>query len=73
MWEPASTWKRSQLGPDLYSIVNGTDRFQQSTTDASVFYKEKFEELGINLKSLEGIVQQKSNNVRMVEDGTHIL
>ena len=33
------------------------------------FYSEKVEELGGNLKNLESIVQGKSNNLRVVEDG----
>lgn len=33
------------------------------------FYNEKVEELGGNLKNLESIVQGKSNNLRVVEDG----
>jgi prefoldin alpha subunit len=41
----------------------------QSTKDATKFYEEKVEELGANLKDLETIVQGKSNNLRVVEDG----
>ena len=33
------------------------------------FYNGKIEELSSNLKDLEGIVQGKSNNLRVVEDG----
>lgn len=33
------------------------------------FYNGKIEELASNLKDLESIVQGKSNNLRVVEDG----
>ena len=33
------------------------------------FYNAKVDELGLNLKDLESIVQGKSNNLRVVEDG----
>jgi prefoldin alpha subunit len=33
------------------------------------FYDRKVEELGANLKDLERIVQGKSSNLRIVEDG----
>ena len=41
----------------------------QSTKDATKFYEGKVEELGTNLKDLEKIVQGKSNNLQVVEDG----
>jgi len=41
---------------------------EKSTKDAAKFYEAKVEELGINLKDLESIVQGKSNNLRVVED-----
>lgn len=44
----------------------------QSTKDAAKFYTAKVEELGSNLKDLESIVQGKSNNLRVVEDGKQI-
>ena len=37
--------------------------------DAEEFYNIKVRDLGGNLKDLEGIVQGKSNNLRVVEDG----
>ena len=33
------------------------------------FYAAKVEELGKNLQDLEGIVQQKNGQLRVVEDG----
>lgn len=41
----------------------------QSTKDATKFYDAKVEELGNSLKDLETIIGQKSNNLRVVEDG----
>lgn len=41
----------------------------QSTNDATTFYEAKVKELEANLKDLESIVQGKSNNLRIVEDG----
>lgn len=41
----------------------------QTKADADAFYKSKIEDLLNNLKDLEGIVQGKSNNLRMVEEG----
>ncbi|MCJ1421609.1 subunit of tubulin prefoldin [Xylographa parallela] len=38
------------------------------TKDALRFYGSKVEELGKNLKDLESIVQDKSNNLRIVEN-----
>jgi len=46
-----------------------TEFFPQNTKDATKFYEAKVEELGANLKDLESIVQGKSNNLRVVEDG----
>jgi prefoldin alpha subunit len=47
--------------------------YKQSTGDATKFYENKVEELGSNLKDLETIVQGKSNNLRVVEDGTPLV
>jgi len=41
----------------------------QAKEDAVKFYNAKVDELGANLKDLESIVQGKSNNLRIVEDG----
>jgi prefoldin alpha subunit len=41
----------------------------QSTEDAVKFYNRKVEELGATLKDLEAIVQSKTNNLRVVEEG----
>ncbi|KAI1008005.1 hypothetical protein K3495_g228 [Podosphaera aphanis] len=41
---------------------------EKNIKDAKDFYTGKTEELGVNLKNLEAIVQAKSNNLRTVED-----
>ena len=43
--------------------------YLQSTQDATKFYENKVEELGGNLKALEKILQEKTDGLRMVEDG----
>jgi len=47
------------------------DRWLESQTPkaAREFYTAKVEELGKNLQELEGIVQQKNGQLRIVEDG----
>jgi len=49
----------------------GTDMCMGSKTPkaAREFYTAKVEELGKNLQELEGIVQQKNGQLRVVEDG----
>ncbi|MCJ1373144.1 subunit of tubulin prefoldin [Loxospora ochrophaea] len=47
----------------------GTGFFvEKEVKDAEEFYNIKVRDLGGNLKDLEGIVQGKSNNLRVVED-----
>ena len=41
----------------------------QSTEDAVSFYMGKVDDLTKNLKDLESIVQSKSKNLRVIEDG----
>ena len=36
---------------------------------AADFYENKVNEVGVNIKDLEAIVQGKTNNVRVVEEG----
>lgn len=50
-------------------FVEHSTNSEQSTKDATKFYEAKVEELGTNLRDLEAIVQGKSNNLRVVEDG----
>ena len=45
----------------------------QTPAAARAFYTSKVEELGKNLGDLEGIVQQKNGNLRVVEDGEFFL
>lgn len=41
---------------------------EKSVDDAQKFYTKKIEELGKNIKDLEGIVNGKANNLRVVEE-----
>ena len=54
---------------EFYLFAGCKTDSEQSTKDASKFYEAKVEELGASLKDLEAIVQGKSNNLRVVEDG----
>jgi len=42
---------------------------EKSTKDATKFYEKKVEELGTNLKKIEGYIQEKSIQLQNVEDG----
>lgn len=42
----------------------------QDTKSAATFYEEKIKELGGNVSDLEKIVQGKTQNLRVVEEGT---
>ena len=42
----------------------------QDTKSATEFYDAKVKELGANIQNLESIVQGKTNNLRVVEEGT---
>ncbi|KAI9727513.1 MAG: subunit of tubulin prefoldin [Chrysothrix sp. TS-e1954] len=47
----------------------GTGFYVEKTTDKAIkFYTEKTKEIGANLKDLEGILQGKTNNLRIVEE-----
>lgn len=41
----------------------------QDTKSAAEFYEAKISELAANIKDLEGIVQSKTNSLRVVEEG----
>ena len=57
---------------DKVLVDVGTGFFVEKTTeDAKTFYMDKTKELGQNLKELEGILQGKANNLRVVEEGRH--
>lgn len=51
-------------GADLVELTS-----TQTIAEANTFYNDKTKEIGKNLKDLESILQGKSNNLRMVEDG----
>lgn len=65
-------WRR-QIGPvqrrQGVRDTDGPSAGTQTTRDAALFYNAKIEDLGRNLKDLEAIVQAKSGNLRVVEDG----
>jgi len=42
---------------------------KQDTKSAAEFYGGKVDELATNIKDLEGIVQNKTNSLRVVEEG----
>jgi prefoldin alpha subunit len=42
---------------------------RQDTKSAAEFYEDKVKELGANIQELENIVQGKTNNLRVVEEG----
>jgi prefoldin alpha subunit len=47
----------------------GTGFFVEKTVpEAEVFYEGKVKELGVNIKEVEGLVNGKSENLRMVEE-----
>lgn len=57
---------------DKVLVDVGTGFFvEKSTGDAKTFYQEKSKELGQNLKNLEGVLQGKANNLRVVEEGLY--
>lgn len=41
---------------------------EKTTADAKDFYERKVKDLASSLKDLEGVVQGKANNVRVVEE-----
>ena len=43
---------------------------EKSVADAKAFYDGKVQDIGSNLKDLEKVIQNKSGNLRVVEDGT---
>lgn len=42
---------------------------KQTTPKAIEFYNNKVEELGASLRDLEKVVQSKSTNLKVIEDG----
>lgn len=53
-------------------MVHGADAMQ-TAPKAIEFYNAKVEELNTSLRELEKVVQAKSGNLRVVEDGTIVL
>jgi hypothetical protein len=57
--------------PEHVLVDVGTGYYvEKKTEDAMTFYKGKVEAIGKNLKDLDAVMQQKSGNLRMVEEGT---
>lgn len=55
--------------PERVVVDVGTGFYVEKTTDdAQKFYEVKIEELGKNIKDLESIVNDKANNLRVVEE-----
>lgn len=55
--------------PDHVIVDIGTGFYVEKTTkEAKKFYDIRTTDIGTNLKSLEGIIQGKSNNLRIVEE-----
>ena len=69
MWEQVSTWRRCATSPIPAQSRAHTWPIPQTPQAAREFYLAKVEELGKNLQDLEGIVQQKNGQLRVVEDG----
>lgn len=45
----------------------------QDVKSATEFYEDKVKQLGSNIQDLENIVQNKTNSLRMVEEGELVL
>ncbi|KAK5654771.1 hypothetical protein OQA88_6807 [Cercophora sp. LCS_1] len=55
--------------PDRVIVDVGTGFFvEKDTKSAAEFYEAKISELAANIKDLEGIVQSKTNSLRVVEE-----
>ncbi|EHA50920.1 hypothetical protein MCOR27_002353 [Pyricularia oryzae] len=65
-----SLYVRGKLSDPSNVLVDvGTGFYiEKSTTSAAEFYEAKVKELGGNIQGLEGIVQGKTNNLRVVEE-----
>lgn len=49
---------------------------EKDIKSATEFYSNKVNEIGSNIKELDNIIQSKTNNVRVIEEGesaTHLL
>ncbi|KAK4240720.1 Prefoldin [Achaetomium macrosporum] len=65
-----SLYVKGQLAdPDRVLVDVGTGFYvEKDTASAAEFYEAKIKELAGNIQGLEGIVQAKTNNLRMVEE-----
>ncbi|TKA73757.1 hypothetical protein B0A49_05095 [Cryomyces minteri] len=65
-----SLYVPGRLASSTHVLVDvGTGFYvEKRTADATAFYKAKTEELAANIKALEGVVNAKSRNLRVVEE-----
>lgn len=63
--------KRYPFGSHLCNApLPASDVFSlQDIKSATEFYEDKVKQLGTNIQDLEGIVQNKTNSLRLVEEG----
>jgi hypothetical protein len=66
-----SLYARGKLSNASRVLVDvGTGFYvEKDTKSAVLFYENKSNELGANIKDLETIIQSKTNNVRVIEEG----
>ncbi|KAJ4296600.1 subunit of tubulin prefoldin [Kalmusia sp. IMI 367209] len=66
----SSLYVPGRLTSSTHVLIDiGTGFFvEKSTGDATDFYNRKVKDLGDSLKDLEGVINGKANNVRMVEE-----
>lgn len=66
----SSLYVPGRLTSSTHVLIDiGTGFFvEKSTADATDFYNRKVKDLGDSLKDLEGVINGKANNVRMVEE-----
>ncbi|KAF2706850.1 Prefoldin alpha subunit [Pleomassaria siparia CBS 279.74] len=66
----SSLYVPGRLTSSTHVLIDvGTGFFvEKNTTDAADFYTRKVKDLGVSLKDLEQVVNQKANNARVVEE-----
>lgn len=66
-----SLYVRGKLASASHVIVDvGTGFYvEKDIKSATDFYTNKVNEVGSNIKELENIIQSKTNNVRVIEEG----
>lgn len=66
-----SLYVKGSLSSASHVIVDvGTGFYvEKDIKSAAQFYEDKTTEIGANVKDLDSIIQGKTNNVRMIEEG----